>query len=285
MAGKEKESKEVAEGLPKVVRDLGITIHHVLRYALTGVITVAVFAFTSVDHQEGEQAKHAMAALGSGGQILLMLAIGVIVYVMSRQILITHFAIYVAHRIRTLKWIGIGKWFGTFFGRGKLRQEYLADHFQTGLHDSEAAYFILRSTGSAEKGEIWGKEIQEPIFHQHSENHVVYAASLIFLAAFLKLSIIDGIVRCNLPEVAVNLFLCLIAGLCCLLFATYADFQLFQREAALLARFLVTEDARRVLTEVGLCEAKKGVEPTQRTEPRSVEVLSETQASLISEKQ
>ena len=229
----------------QATRDLGFTIHDVLRYGFTGILALLVFASSLESEADRKAMKSVLETTGMAGVALLTLSLGAVIYVISRQTMMplgVAFSYYLAHRCNSL-----------FSTQTKTRQRLLADEFQLGMFDTELAFAVLRShlkkaDGEQEEGQpLWSRDLQEQFFRQHSENHLLYATSLVFVLASVwhVVAWVVGGPSLMRPLFFVGVF----AG--CWACACFSDFQLFKREAALL-KTVGIDQLRPILIKAGL---------------------------------
>ncbi len=178
----------------KAATQLGFSIHDILRYGFTGTITLFVYmatvstylpAVSSILHQSGNPQSSAPGAApspssasgliknlgtevtGAVGLAFFTLSLGVVVYIMTRQTLIATSC-------------GI-LWY--LCSRSSLSRQCFLRNLSLTYVQGEVAWFILRTYEDSKGKPLWSRSIQEQLFRQHSENHLIYSLSFVCFAS------------------------------------------------------------------------------------------------------
>ncbi|MDB5348632.1 MAG: hypothetical protein JWP89_7009 [Schlesneria sp.] len=163
--------------LSKFASDFGLTIHELLRYAFAGTVGILVMTLALSPLFKLTDIQDSAKTLGSVGLTLSALSIGVVIYVCTRQLLIFPI-IYLLNIL----------WPGRLLGKSwSLRQQLLMKECRIGYLDAEVAYFVLRTyrekLNDSEDMPLWSAHVQEQLYRQHSENHLVYSTAFVFAIA------------------------------------------------------------------------------------------------------
>jgi hypothetical protein len=217
--------------LSQLTKDIGFTIHDVLRYGLTGTIAI-LLAAVALDDTQRKEFSDALTSIGSIGFLFLVLSAGASAYVLTRQTLLP-----IVWRIWLCKWNPIPYFTGR---RWETRQEFFAREFNLGFADEDIAYFVLRTYRDGDNP-LWSQDIQDQFYRQHSENHLLSATSLLFLIAAGWSYVADQ------GFVFFYLFLFGVFGIA----AMGADIQLARREATYVRR-INKEKLETILRDSGL---------------------------------
>lgn len=260
---------DTESGYPKIVKDFGITVHELLRYALTGVASVALCLLSLRRDVDRGSFKYFFDSIGVPFGVLLVLAIGVAVYVVSRQSMM-QITIQLARLPNCWRILGsfvpicvsvvitlavnpsdysyvpaclLWLIYLLSCDQDLTRQEVLANPPKespaTGqekekedpnfprIHGSELRYVKILSLNSRGDDRLWPVAEQEKLFRQHSENHLVFAISLICVTMAARVAIAD----LNLAVAAYFMN----AAVSFWIVGFSADMNLFKREGMLLA--------------------------------------------------
>lgn len=198
---------------------LNLTIHEILRYGFTG--TIALFVMQMVSG--GRWPKPLTDSPSSvATAAMLALSMGAILYAISRHLVVEP-SVRLCIFLRTKR----TSWFRQFTGNLLTRHEFLATRFHLGIAESEVAFFVLRAYRGNDGKPLWSADIQEQLYRQHSENHLIFATSLI-LALTIPLAWIFDLLTWQsfggLAFFAVFFFLC----------GSISDIRIFMREATLM---------------------------------------------------
>ena len=231
------ESAEAKTGIPQIAKDLGFTIHDVLRYGFTGTIAIFIADLAS----GGAWSKSSSLSVGSAGVIgMVALSVGAILYSISRLLLVEP-SIRLCMFFRSKN-----KAFRSFTGTQLTRHELFAKEFDLDFVDAELAFFVLRSYRTDAERPLWSSDIQGQFFRQHSENHLLFATSLVLLLA----AIFGPFNALSCGIALLFLVLSLILFAC----ASISDIRIFMREATQVSLIDEREEGKmpKILRDAGI---------------------------------